>query len=285
MSTISPNISEFGTVDHGIDTTSTHRHCRSRNIVKKNASALQSECFRTDHQMYDHFRESFQAGVTAAQRNMIATLLTLMLLSLLIIAYATVPAFENAFNQIASLKVKMGPLFAFVGMGLSVGFLSEFLKVRSSDTKRWTRSNVINFAFVFLMFGLVTMAKDPVYQMLALTFGDDASFSTITRKVLFEAFAWTLLLACPMQTLLFSWKAHGFSMESLRAECPTFSEFFALKIVPTLIMNWSFWLPASVIIYCFPTELQLATSIIAMSLWLCLLNALSESASFHLHAK
>jgi hypothetical protein len=285
MNTISPSISEFGIVDHEIDTPSTHRHCRSRNFVKPNASAIQSDTLPEVHGFDDDIRESLQVGVTAARRNMPASIMALAVMTLLLVAYTTIPSFAHSFNQIAVLKMKMGWAFPFLAMGLSVGFLSEFLKVRKSETKRWTRSNTSNFLFVFLMFGIIATAKDPVYQLLAQVYGDSASLSILSKKVLFELFAWTLLLCCPAQTLLFSLKAHGFSMKSLRAECPTFSEFFAVKVVPMLIANWSFWLPASVIIYCFPTELQLVSWMIAMSIWVCSLHTLTKGTSSHPLAK
>ncbi|HBR92580.1 MAG TPA: hypothetical protein DEA90_00260 [Opitutae bacterium] len=259
-----------------------HRYCRSRNFVEKHASAIQSTSLKGDYGLDNNFRESVQVGLDVARSNRLAAALAFIVMLMCAIAYATVPFLEPAMQQVILLKIKMGPLFAFLGMGLSVGFLSEFIKVRRSVSRRWTRSNTVNFLFLFLMFGVIAAAKDPIYYLLANLYGEGSSFSTLLQKVFFDQFAWTLLLACPAQTFLFAWKAHGFSSKSLSVECPNFSEFFALKVLPALLAHWSFWLPTSVIIFCFPTDLQLAASILAMNLWLVLrITCAPSSRSLH----
>ncbi|WPJ94754.1 hypothetical protein SH580_15075 [Coraliomargarita algicola] len=286
MSTISPHITEFGTVDEEVDAVSMHRYCRSRNYVEKHASAIQSSSLLADAGLDANFRESIQIGLDTVRMNTVPALLAIFSMVILALMYAVFPFFENTLNQIAILKSNLGPAFAFFGMGLTVGFLSEYMKLRRSATRRWTRSNTVNFLFMFMMFGVIATAKDPIYYLLANIYGEGTSFSIILRKVMFDQFAWTLFLVCPAQTFLFAWKAHGFSGKSLRAECPSFSEFFALKIMPALIINWSYWLPASAIIFCFPTELQLAVSIMAVSIWIISLNCFAPSyRSIHLAGK
>jgi hypothetical protein len=277
MNTISPHITEFGITDQEVETPAAHRHYRSRNLVKKNSSAIQLTSIRNSHILDDQFNESIQLGLNTAIRNTVPAFIALAGMLLLALAYFKLPAFQNAYNQIAVLKIKMGVLFPFLGMGLGVAIFSEIIKVSKSPTKRWTRANSTNFICLFLMFGIIATAKDPIFYLLAHLYGDNATLGTLIKKVFFDQFAWTLLLVCPAQSLLYSWKAHGYSMKSLYEECPNFTEFFALKMVPALIQNWYFWAPASVIIYCFPTNLQLATSIIATVLWIGLRSAYSPS--------
>jgi hypothetical protein len=285
MNTINSHIPGFGIVDEDISKASTHRYRRPRSFAEKKTSVIESTSLQGDESLEDHFRESLQIGLEGARLNRLPTLVALIFMSLMAVAYAYVPSFESSLNEIATLKMKMGPAFAFLGMGLSVGFLSEFMKVRASETRRWSRSNTGNFIFLFLMFGLIAVAQDPVYYLLANLYGDSMSFSTIIRKVLFDQFAWTLLLACPAKALLFAWKAHGFSKKSLSVECPNFTDFFVSKMLPTLITNWSFWVPVSAIIFCFPTELQLAVSIVAVSCWILLSNLLLSNDSVDLSAE
>jgi hypothetical protein len=277
MNTISPHITEFGITDQEIETTAAHRHYRSRNSVKKNSSAIRHTSIRNNQILEDQFNESIQIGIHTAVQNKLPAIFALSAILVLAITYFYLPAFQSAYNQIAVLKMKMGVLFPFLGMGLSVAILSETIKICSNKSKRWTRSNTANFISLFLMFGIIATAKEPIFQLLAHLYGNDANPATIIKKVFFDQFVWTLLLVCPAQSLLYSWKAHGYSMKSLYEECPTFSEFFALKIVPALIQNWCFWAPASAIIYCFPTDLQLATTMIATILWVGLLSAYSPS--------
>lgn len=257
--------------------TAYHRHFRSRNLVtKKNASATQilsPDSARFD----DSVILSLHKGALAAKSNIVPAISTLILMGILAWAFATIPAVNAFFNQVSIVKQSMGISFAIIASGLCVGLLSECFSIFSSSTRRWTMQNTLSFGFLFLTFGIMSAAKDPIFILLANLYGEGNSAGVLIKKTLFDQFVWTVFLACPYQTMLFAWKNNGFSLEKVKRECPTFSDFFARKILPVLISNWVFWIPMSAIIYSFPTDLQLAVSIIAISLWVCILNMLTKS--------
>ena len=53
-----------------------------------------------------------------------------------------------------------------------------------------------------------------------------------------------------------------------------FRQFYVLTVLPVLVSNWLFWIPMVVLIYCFPTSLQLPLGILACAIWSMLLTAL-----------
>lgn len=257
--------------------TAYHRHFRSRNLVaQRHAAAAHS--IETDVARFDDsVRLSLYKGALAAKRNAVPAIFTLILMGLIAWAYASIPAVGAFFNQVSLFKQNTGILFAIIASGLCIGLLSECFTIFSSGTRRWTMQNTLSFGFLFLTFGFMSAAKDPIFVLLANLYGEGNGAAVLIKKTLFDQFVWTVFLACPYQTLLFAWKNHDFSFDGIKQECPSFSEFFAVKMLPVLISNWFFWIPMSAIIYSFPTDLQLAVSIIAISLWVCILNMLTKS--------
>jgi hypothetical protein len=57
-----------------------------------------------------------------------------------------------------------------------------------------------------------------------------------------------------------------------------FRQFYVLTVLPVLVSNWLFWIPMVVLIYCFPTSLQLPLGILACAIWSLLVAALVEPA-------
>lgn len=253
------------------------RHHRARNLITtKNTAANQP--LRSDVARFDEtFKSSIRKGLVAARQNTFPALFTLGLMGLLGWAFYSIPAVNAFFNSVSAFKIKTGMAFAFIGSGVCIGLLSEVLTIPTQAKKRWTMENTKSFFFLFFVFGIMAAAKDPVYLLLANLYGEGNSTSVLIKKTVFDQFVWTVFLACPYQTLLFAWKNNGYSADKVKAECPNFSEFFAVKMMPVLISNWAFWIPMSVIIFSFPTDLQLAVSIIAISLWVCILNMLTRT--------
>ncbi|MDQ8195996.1 Mpv17/PMP22 family protein [Coraliomargarita sp. SDUM461004] len=257
--------------------TAYHRHFRSRNLIAEESPAASQASHSQSTNFDECVRLSIYKGATAIKRNSVPAMFTLSLMALLAWAYNSIPSVNSFFHQVSILKQTMGIAFPILAAGLSVGLISECYAYFSSSTRRWTMQNTLNFGFLFLTFGIMSAAKEPIFVLLANLYGAGNDTTVLVKKMLFDQFVWTVFLACPYQTLLFSWKNHGFSLQKMKLECPTFSEFFAVKMLPVLLSNWAFWIPMSVIIYSFPTNLQLPVSIIAISLWVCILNLLTKS--------
>jgi hypothetical protein len=100
----------------------------------------------------------------------------------------------------------------------------------------------------------------------------------LAAKTLVDQFLYTPFLSNPMQTLAFLWKSEQFSLQRTVEKMRQFRQFYVLTVLPVLMSNWLFWIPMVVLIYCFPTSLQLPLGILACAIWSMLLTALVEPA-------
>jgi hypothetical protein len=93
-----------------------------------------------------------------------------------------------------------------------------------------------------------------------------------------DQFLYTPFLSNPMQTLTFLWKSEQFSFRRTVEKLRHFRQFYVLTVLPVLVSNWCFWIPMVILIYCFPTSLQLPLGILAVAIWSMLIAALVEPA-------
>ncbi len=198
------------------------------------------------------------------------------LMAIVAIFYYTVPASQVLFSALTELQHRMGLLFPFLGMGLSVGLMAEAVKVGMSKDKRWTRANSTNAVFNLLMFGVLGVFQNYFYMLQASVFGTGTSLSVLVPKVLVDQFVWTVFFANPYQAILYLWKNYGFSWKKVTAQMSPFGQFWGSQVLPVLITNWAFWIPMVTIIYCFPADLQLPLAILAVTIWVLLLSILTS---------
>ncbi len=225
----------------------------------------------------DMFQNSARAGFKAAKQSLKPAMFVWGIMALVAVLYYAVPATQGFFSALNALQAKMGLLFPFLGMGLSVGILAEAVKVLMSKEKRWTRTNTTNAIFNLSIFGILGVIQNYFYLLQVHLFGSGTSWQVLVPKVLFDQFVWTVFLANPYQTILYLWKNQGFSFRKVTAQMKPFKPFWGIQILPVLITNWAFWIPMVAIIYCFPAELQLPLAILAVTIWVLLLSILTSS--------
>ncbi|MGB1130817.1 MAG: hypothetical protein ACPG4K_12260 [Haloferula sp.] len=257
-----------------------HRHFRGRNALAvdghswTNTTELPVDAPDWD----DMFSNSIRAGLSAARSSLKPALFVWSVMACIAVLYYAVPASQGAFAALDSLQKRLGLLFPFLGMGLSVGLLAEAVKVAMSAEKRWTRGNTINAVFNLSIFGVLGVLQNHLYALQAQLFGTGTSLQVLVPKVLFDQFVWTVFFANPYQAILYTWKNNGFSWKRMSEKMRPFRTFWGTQILPVLITNWAFWIPMVAIIYCFPAELQLPLAILAVTIWVLLLSILTSSS-------
>jgi hypothetical protein len=217
---------------------------------------------------------SLRLGLGAAQTNLVPALCVQALMAGLVFAYFYAPATRPFFNVLTDWNVRGGLAFSFVAMGLIVGGVSEAFTVYLHKGGRWTEEDLGNMAFNFLVFGCLGVMNSLLYQLQADWFGAGRSLGTLVRKGFVDQFIYTPFLSNPFQTLTFLWKSEGFSFRRTAEKLSHFKRFYLMTVLPVLVSNWCFWIPMSVLIYCFPTTLQLPLGILAVAIWSMLLAAL-----------
>ena len=217
---------------------------------------------------------SLRLGLGATQANLVPALCVEALMVGLVFAFFYVPVARPFFNVLSDWNVRGGLTFSFIAMGATVGGLTEAFTVYLHKGGRWTREDLVNMAFNFLVFGLLGVMNSGLYQLQARWFGAGRSLGTLALKTLVDQFIYTPFLSNPFQTLAFLWKAEDFSFRNTVAKLSYFKQFYVITVLPVLVSNWCFWIPMSALIYCFPTTLQLPLGILAVSIWSMLIAAL-----------
>jgi hypothetical protein len=217
---------------------------------------------------------SLRLGLGAARANLVPALCVEAMMLGLVLAYFYAPVARPLFDVLSDWNVRGGLIFSFVAMGVTVGGSTELFTVYLHKRGRWSREDLVNMAFNFLVFGLLGVMNSGLYQLQAHWFGAGRSLGTLARKTFVDQFLYTPFLSNPCQTLAFLWKAERFSFRRTVGNLGHFKQFYVITVLPVLVSNWCFWIPMSALIYCFPTTLQLPLGILAVSIWSMLIAAL-----------
>jgi hypothetical protein len=221
---------------------------------------------------------SLQLGLNAARANFVPALLVQILMAGLVLSYFYLPIARPVFGILTDWNVHGGLLFSFFAMGITVGGLTETFSVYLHKNGRWTSEDLTNMSFNFVVFGVLGVMNSIFYQLQAHWFGAGRSPGILATKTLVDQFVYTPFLTNPMQTLAFLWKSERFSFRETIEKMRRFRQFYVLTVLPVLVSNWLFWIPMVILIYCFPTSLQLPLGILACAIWSMLVAALVEPA-------
>jgi len=223
---------------------------------------------------------SLRLGLGAARANLVPAVFVEGLMVGLVLTYFYLPVARPFFNVLSDWNVRGGLTFSFIAMGATVGGLTEIFSVYLHKGGRWSREDLVDMAFNFLVFGLLGVMNSVLYQLQAHWFGSGRSLGTLARKTLVDQFIYTPFLSNPVQTLGFLWRAEGFSFRRAATKLSHFKQLYVMTVLPVLVSNWCFWIPMSALIYCFPTTLQLPLGILATSIWSMLLATLVKPAAY-----
>jgi hypothetical protein len=222
---------------------------------------------------------SSHAGIKAFKGSLKPACFVWAVMAIIAAIYYWVPAASFLFEGLERIQSGLGRLFPFLGMGLSVGFLAELVRVLSSKEKRWTKDNTMNAGFNLLVFGILGMLQAVFYGLQTQWFGNEQNFRALACKVLIDQFGWTVFFANPYQTILFIWKENKFKLSQVWQSMRPIKTFWGMRVLPVLITNWAFWIPMVSIIYSFPSSLQLPLAILAVTIWVIILTLLTAEPS------
>jgi hypothetical protein len=220
------------------------------------------------------FLRSLRLGLAATGANLAPALLVQALMVGLVVSYFYLSAAKPIFGILIDWNVHGGLLFSFLAMGITVGGLTEVFSVYLHKNGRWTLEDLWNMIFNFLVFGLLGVMNSLFYQLQAHWFGTGRSPGILATKTFVDQFLYTPFLSNPFQTLAFLWKSEQFSLRQTVEKMQHFRQFYLVTVLPVLVTNWCFWIPMAVLIYCFPTSLQLPLGILAVAIWSMLIAAL-----------
>jgi hypothetical protein len=184
-------------------------------------------------------------------------------LALLLLLYATVPAFGHVLTRWGDVKVAWGLSFAFVSYVVFAVLVPEGLSV-ALGRQAWTRKTAHDVLYAGLVFGGIGLTVDVLFSVQIHLFGEKSNATTLIKKMLFDQFVYSPVSNYVIVSL-FAWREGGFTGKALRQ---LFSvEFLTHQYLPVLIAMWCVWIPGVMVIYFMPTELQFPVASLVLVFW------------------
>ncbi len=202
---------------------------------------------------------------------MVALLVAMLLV---VVLYYTWKPWADVLARYAEWQHSLGLVGAAIGAGVAGGILSELSFVYIQHRGRWTVASLENMAFKFAFFVLSGGLVYEFYHLQAYWFGDSTAWSVIVKKVLVDQFGYTFAVSMWLSTFATRWQLNCYSFTALRRELD--GSFFMERMLPVVIANWMFWLPAVSLIYSVPLILQTPMFLFGTAIWGLLLSAVSR---------
>ena len=175
------------------------------------------------------------------------------------------PPGAGVLSRYAAWQQSGGVLGNGVAAALAGGVLSELSLVYFQDRGRWTRTHVENLCFKFALFFVAGCIVYEFYRLQAYWWGQGASVGVLVPKVIVDQFGYTVLIGTPYYALLMRWHALRYSGARLWRELDW--HFVTERMLPILVVNWMFWIPAITFVYAMPTALQAPLYVFATAIW------------------
>jgi len=181
----------------------------------------------------------------------------------LVLAYYLFGGLREALAAVAEWHCRWGWRSAFLSQGLFCGLLPGvfLVSIRSIRPNR----PLLTVLAQTLWGGTFGIGVAKVFALMAVWFGNDASFSTLVLKTAFDQFVWTVFVVAPANAVFFFWVGRDFSWARVRREWP--ERFVSRVYLPNLVANWCVWIPVIFCVFAFPLPLQIDVCGLACTFW------------------
>jgi hypothetical protein len=220
---------------------------------------------------------AFRQGGAAAWENIGAIVGLQALMAAIVAVYYCWPPGSAVLARYAAWQTSGGDLGNGLAAGLAGGVLSELSLVYFQDRGRWRRSHVESLCFKFAIFFVAGCIVYQFYRLQAYWWGQGASLGVLVPKVLVDQFGYTVLFAAPYYAVMTRWFALRYSVARLLRELD--ARFVTERMLPVLVMNWMFWIPAITLVYAMPFALQPPLYIFATAIWGLLVAAIGRQTA------
>lgn len=201
---------------------------------------------------------------TAVLANMKPGLVLWCGLVLLLLAYLFSPAVQSGLRQWGEIKQAWGYTGSFVTYATFAVLVPELLAW--AVLRQPVPSTIVkDIAFAIVVFGLIGMSVQVLYDVQIGLFGSGNDAATIIKKMLFDQFVYSPVSNFIMVGV-FLWKDEGFRTSTLRYFGTL--DFWAQRYLPVIIAVWCVWGPGVLVIYFMPTGLQFPVASLILSFWI-----------------
>jgi hypothetical protein len=211
------------------------------------------------------WRELFQPGNRALRRNWAPILLLQILAAALVVSYYRFDGVRLAAKSIGDLKKAGGVPFVLMVGALSGGLIPQSAKAVVGQVHQLNRAFWMDTLYGGFVFAIIALEVNAFYLEQGVIFGTGAGALTLAKKTCFDMFVVSPLIFSPTGMFLFHARKVGFRASRMTE---AFSwKFYRNWVIPTLPINWAFWIPIVICVYSLPSDLQLPFSQIAEACW------------------
>lgn len=187
----------------------------------------------------------------AFKKNLIPGLILQAIAISLGLAYYFWPTAMPAFSFFANLKAQYGIYFAMISTALFGGLIPFIILYLTGNIK----FNPLGQLLFYVLFWCIKGAEvDLFYRFQGHIFGTGNDWNTVIIKTAFDQMFYGSLWMAPSITLAYLWKECNFDFTKCRNQI---NRTFLFITLPTIIIsNLLVWLPAIIVIYMMPPNLQ-----------------------------
>ena len=194
----------------------------------------------------------WKIGLQSARANLIPGIILQIAAILLIVGFHFVPSVRSALETVGTWQTRFGTLFSCVSYLLFCGLVPALISLCIPSLRPKSPRTALLFALLF--WGFMGLVISQFYRGQTLLFGDGHDVVTLLKKVLFDQFVFTPFLSVPFVSVVHMWKDRGYRWSTIR---PLLGKgWYQRLVLPTLIMNWSVWIPSLFVVYSMPPLLQ-----------------------------
>jgi hypothetical protein len=207
--------------------------------------------------------DSLRIGWESAKANRLPMVILWTLAAVLSVSYRFAPPVAEMLRPLAEMQAKWGPLAGAANQIFFCGVVPGLfmLLVKSIRPDR----ALAKFALQTLWSGMWGAVYFWFYALQARMFGAGHEWQTLLAKTAFDQFAWTPLVAVPLNGAFYLWMGSGFSFATLADRLR--GGFVRTVVLPNLVSSWCVWIPIVVAVYAFPGELQVQVLGLVCSFW------------------
>jgi len=206
-----------------------------------------------------------QPGIRAVKRNWAPFLLIQAVAAITVVCYYHFESFRVAARSVSDAKREWGELFVIVSGAAAGGILPQIAKLATHQTRKIDRKFWEETFYVGFVFATLAVQIDFFYKLQAIVFGTSIDVLTLAKKTSVDMFVVSPLLFVPWgMFLLHAWQ-NNFRWSAVKRAFTW--QFYRAYVVPTMPLNWAFWIPMVLCVYALPTALQFPFAQIAEGAW------------------
>lgn len=208
-------------------------------------------------------RHPLALGLAAARANLLPGVLLWAIGSAIVAAYYLWPAARPAFDQVAAWKQALGLFYVMLSTALFAGLIPYLMQaLQRGGVRRWS---VGYLAYLLLFWAIKGVEIELLYRLQAWMFGEGRDITTLLAKTGFDQFVYVACWGGPTLVMGMLLAQSGFSWRQMRRHLR--AGWYRRLILPVLLPNWLVWIPAVMLIYMLPTELQLPMQNVVLCIW------------------